>query len=356
MKDIAKRAGVSLSAVSLALSGRRRQSISSETRERILAIVDELGYRPNRYARTLATGLTNNLGVIISEISNPFFPEIIRNFELAATVSGFETQIVNTEYDPRREAFAVRKMIDERVCGIVVFTSQFSQKLVEDIVRNHIPIVLVGPGPAGPWIGRITVDFAKGLEHLLGHLVGLGHRRFAAIVGPKGISSAQTYTTNLKRIAKKKGLQLNQVLSCNYRHDGGMQSVSALVQDLNFPTAIFCANDLIALGAISALEQAGMRVPQDVSIVGFDDIVFARLARPPLTTAAVPREELGALAFQMISKMISLKRPIGESRVLTPVLVIRGSTAPSRVEPPEVAKPKSNDVLTKIPKTKRARS
>ena len=333
MKDIAERAGVSLSAVSLVLSGRRRQSISSETRERILAIVNDLGYRPNRHARTLATGLTNNLGVIISEISNPYFPEIIRNFEFAATASGFETQIVNTEYDQRRAAFSTRKMIDDRVCGIAIFTSQFEQELVDDIVRNHIPIVLVDPGPAGPWTSRITIDYAKGLEYLLGHLLGLGHRHFAAIVGPKEISSAQTYATNLKRIAKKKGLQLNQILSCNYRHDGGMQSVSALVHDPNFPTAIFCANDLIALGAISALEQAGMRVPQDVSIVGFDDIVFARLARPPLTTAAVPREELGALAFQMISKMINLKRPIGESRVLTPELVIRESTAPPRVDP-----------------------
>ncbi|HEY1902779.1 MAG TPA: LacI family DNA-binding transcriptional regulator [Terracidiphilus sp.] len=340
MKDIAERAGVSLSAVSLVLSGRRQGSISSETREHILAIVDDLGYRPNRHARTLATGLTNNLGVFISEISNPFFPEIIRNFELAATAHEFETQIVNTEYDQRRAAFSVRKIIDDRVCGIAIFTSQFEQKLVDEIARNHIPIVLVGSRPAGPWISRISIDFAKGLEQLLGHLVGLGHRHFAAIVGPKGISSAQAYATNLKRIARKKGLQLDQVLSCNYRHDGGMQSVSALVHDPNLPTAIFCANDLIAMGAISALEQAGIRVPQDVSIVGFDDIVFARLARPPLTTSAVPREELGTLAFQMISKMIGQKRPIGESRVLAPTLVVRGSTAPPRKSPPRAGRGK----------------
>jgi LacI family transcriptional regulator len=345
MKDIAERAGVSLSTVSLVLSGRRQQSISSEKREQILAIVDDLGYRPNRHARTLATGLTNNLGMVISEISNPFFTEIIRSFEFAATASGFETQIVNTEYDPQRAAFFVRKMIDDRVCGIAIFTSQFEQKLVDDIVRNHIPIVQLGPRPAGPWISRITIDFARGVECLLGHLIGLGHSHFAAIVGPQGILSARMYATNLRRIAKKKGLQLDQVLSCNYRHDGGMQSVNALVQNPNFPTAIFCANDLIALGAISALEQAGKRVPQDVSIVGFDDIVFARLTRPPLTTAAVPREELGALAFQMISKMIGKKRPIGESRVITPTLVIRGSTTPPRVDPREAAEPKSKGTI-----------
>lgn len=331
MIDIAERAGVSLSAVSLVLNDRRRHSISSETRMRILAIVDELGYQPNQRARSLATGLTNNLGVVVSEISNPFFPEIIRSFEVAATTSGFETQIVNTEYDPQRARFAVRKMIGNGVCGIAVFTSQFEQELIDEIVRNHIPIVLVGSAPAELWISRITIDFAKGLECLLGHLVSLGHHRFAAIVGPEKIPSARVYVDTLKSVMKKQKLQINKIVSCNYRHDGGMQSIHTLVGDPNFPTAIFCANDLIALGAISALEQAGIRVPQDVSIVGFDDIVFARLARPPLTTAAVPREELGTLALQMISKMTRLKRPQGESRLLTPTLVVRGSTAPPSV-------------------------
>jgi LacI family transcriptional regulator len=330
MKDIAERAGVSESAVSLVLSGRRRESVSSETRKRILAIVDELGYRPNQHARSLATGSTNTFGVIVSEISNPFFPEIIHSFEARATAGGFETQLINTEYDPQREKFGVGKMIDNRVCGIAVFTSQLDRKLIDEIVRNHIPIVSVGAASPQPWIGRITIDFSKGLESLLRHLVSLGHRRFAAIIGPKEIPSVSGYVDTLNAIARKEGVRINQVISCNYRHDGGMQSIHTLVRDPNFPTAILCGNDLIALGAISALEQAGMSVPQDVSIVGFDDIVFARLARPPLTTAAVPREELGALAFEMISKMASLKRPRGELRLLTPTLVVRGSTAPPR--------------------------
>ena len=220
--------------------------------------------------------MTNTLGVVVSEISNPFFPEIIRRFEVEATTRGFEIRIVNTEYDPQRARFAVRKMIDNRVCGLAVFTSQFEQKLIDEIIRNHIPIVSVGSAPTEPWISRITIDFAKGLADLLRHLVSLGHRRFAAVIGPDEY--------------REKGRTADyRVLSCNYRHDGGIQSIHRLVGDPHFPTAILCANDLIALGAISALEQAGMRVPQDVSIVGFDDIVFGRLAPPPLTTSAVPR-------------------------------------------------------------------
>jgi DNA-binding LacI/PurR family transcriptional regulator len=340
MKDVASRAGVSLSAVSLALSGRNQQSISAETRKRILAIVEELGYIPNQRARSLATGTTNSLGVIVSEIANPFFPEIIHTFEVAATAKGFETQLVNTEYDPQRASFAVRKMIDNRVCGIAIFTSQFERKLIDDIIRNHIPIVSIGSEPAEPWLSRINIDFARGLESLLRHLVGLGHRQFAAIVGPEEIPSVREYVDTLKSVAKKQGLRISQVVSCNYRHDGGMQSVHKLVRDPNFPTAILCANDLIALGAISALEQGGMRVPQDVSIVGFDDLVFARLARPPLTTAAVPREELGNLAFEMISKMIGQKRPKQESRLLSTELVVRASTAPPRAGTSRGVRPK----------------
>lgn len=330
MKDVAERAGVSLSAVSLVLSGRHPKSVSPETRRRILAIVDEMGYRPNQRAQSLATGMTKALGVVVSEISNPFFPEIIHSFEVAASVHGFETHLVNTEYDSQRAEFAVRKMIDNRVCGIAIFTSQFDRKLIDEIVRNHIPIVSVGSAPAEPWISRITIDFAKGLQDLLRHLADLGHRRFSAIVGPEGIPSVRQYMDTLKRVAKRQHLTIGEILSCNYRHDGGMLSIQALIRGSHFPTAILCGNDLIALGAISALEQAGIRVPQDVSIVGFDDLVFARLASPPLTTAAVPRTTLGNLAFQIISKMAANDHPREESRLLAPLLVVRGSTAPPR--------------------------
>jgi DNA-binding LacI/PurR family transcriptional regulator len=236
-------------------------------------------------------------------------------------------------------------MIDNRVCGIAIFTSQFDRKLIDDIIRNHIPIVSIGSEPAEPWLSRIRIDFAKGLESLLRHLVSLGHRHFAAIVGPEEIPSVREYVDTLKSVAKKQGLRIGQVVSGNYRHDGGMQSVHKLVRDPNFPTAILCANDLIALGAISALEQGGMRVPQDVSIVGFDDLVFARLARPPLTTAAVPREELGNLALQMISEMIGQKRPKRESRLLSTALVVRASTASPRTGTARRVRPKSNERL-----------
>ena len=339
---MAERAGVSLSAVSLVLSGRRRKSISEETRKRILAVVDDLGYRPNRRAQSLATGVTDTIGVFVSEISNPFFPEIIHGFEVSAATRGFQIQLVNTEYEPERAKSAVRKMIDNRVGGIAIFTSHFDAKLLDEIVRNHIPIVSVGSAPAEPWISRISIDFASGLQDLLRHLGSCGHRRFAAIVGPEQIPSVQEYVNTLKRVAAKGRMQVSQVISCNYRHDGGMQAVHALVKDPDFPTALVCGNDLIALGAINALEQAGIRVPQDVSVVGFDDLVFARLARPPLTTAGVPREELGMLAFEIISRMISAKRPREESRRITPRLVVRGSTAPPRTIRRQRSKRSSN--------------
>jgi len=330
MKDVAERAGVSLSAVSLVLSGRRPRSISLDTRERILSIVEELGYRPNQHARSLARGSSNALGVIVSEIANPFFPEIIHAFEALAMEHGFENQLVNTEYDEQRARLAVRKMIDNNIRGVAVFTSQLPDSVIEEIVQHRIPIVSVGSTPPGPWISRIRIDYAQGIEDLLRYLVKLGHKRFAAIVGPEDVPSARAYAITLAKVAKTVGVTIQDVISCNYRHDGGMQAVHTLVAGKQVPTAILCANDLVALGAISALEQAGMSVPKDVSVVGFDDIIFARLARPPLTTSAVPRQELGKLAFEMLSKMMRLKRPKGEIRRLIPTLVVRDSAAAPR--------------------------
>ena len=220
-------------------------------------------------------------------------------------------------------------MIDNRICGIAVFTSQLAGSLIDEIVQHRIPIVTVGPSSPGPWIGRIRINYAKGIEELLHYLVKLGHSHFAAIIGPEEIPSARAYATTLSNVAKKVGVSLQNVICCNYRHNGGMQAVHTLVQGKRIPTAILCANDLIALGAISALEQVDINVPQDVSVVGFDDIIFARLARPPLTTVSVDRQELGTLAFEMLSKMMQMKRPKGELRNLIPTLVVRGSAAPS---------------------------
>ncbi len=325
MKDIAERAGVSLSTVSVVLSGSRRLAISDETRRSVLAIAKELNYHLNAHASNLAKRSSNLFGLVISEIANPFFPEVIRSFESAATARGFEMRLFNTEYDPERSQRAVSMMITSNVCGAAVFTSKFARPLLAQLSKARIPAVLVRGGLTEPKVGTIQIDFGHGISQAMEYLIALGHTRFCAITGPDEIPSAKLYARAFLKTAKRLKVRNCPVFSCNYRHDGGMAAVRSIFQAKEIPTAILCANDLIALGAISELQRAGMSVPEDLSVVGFDDLVFAHLARPPLTTVAVPRNEIGSLAFHMLLKMQT--SDIIERHRVEPRLILRGSTA-----------------------------
>jgi len=325
MKDVAERAGVSLSTVSVVLSGSRRLAISDQTRRSVLAIAKELNYHPNAHASNLAKRSSNLFGLVISEIANPFFPEVIRSFESAAGAQGFDMRLFNTEYDPERSQRAVSTMITSNVCGAAVFTSRFGRPLVAQLVKARIPTVLVRAGVVEPKVGAIQIDFGHGIRQAMEYLIALGHARFCAITGPDEIPSARLYAAAYMKIAKQLKMQNCPVFSCNYRHDGGMAAVRSIFQTKDVPTAILCANDLIALGAISELERIGVSVPEDLSVVGFDDLVFAHLARPPLTTVAVPRNEIGSLAFHALLKM-QTSDTIERHRV-KPRLIVRGSTA-----------------------------
>jgi LacI family transcriptional regulator len=330
MKDVAEKAGISLSTASQVLSGSTKLAISKETRRRVLDIAKELNYRPNRNAQLLAQRAGDTFGLVISEIANPFFPEIIQSFESAAAARGFEIVLCNTEYDERRARAAVEKLLNNKVRGVAVVTSQFEPALIEHLTAQGVPIVSLNAAPA-PGVSTIEVDFAEGLHAAVEHLKKLGHRHFAAITGPADVTSAERYAVTLRRVMEERGAILQRVLECNYRLEGGMEAIRTLLSETSFPTAILCGNDLIALGAISVLEQVGRSVPEDVSIVGFDDIVYARLSRPPLTTVAVPRAELGRAAFDTLYRMQRGKRKRSEAVTLGTELVIRKSTAPPRV-------------------------
>lgn len=328
MKDVAARAGVSLSTVSHVLSGSQRLAISEETQKRVLAAALELNYHPNPHARNLARRVGDSFGLIISEIANPFFPEIIQSFESAAMARGFEILLCNTEYDPARAKAAVAKMSNNKVRGVAVLTSKFEPELVRQLTAQRIAVAAINPSLARPGVSTIGFDFTEGLNEAVDHLLDLGHSKLAVVTGPNDIPSARRYAETAIRVLQEHGVSLDKVITCNYRHDGGMEAIHTLLAEPQFPTAILCANDLIALGAISVLEQVGVSVPEDVSVVGFDDIVFARLARPPLTTVAIPRADIGRLAFETLDRMQRSKRPRGRTSILATHLVIRHSTAP----------------------------
>jgi LacI family transcriptional regulator len=327
MKDVAERAGVSLSTVSFVLNKKRGNSISPATSKRVWAAAQELNYHVNVHARRLARGHSNFVGLIISEIANPFFPDVIRGFETAASDRGFELLLCNTEYQPERMAAAVNKMLGEGVRGVAIMTSTFGEEQLKALASRRIPVVLLSVGPNSPRAREIEIDFSTGMLQAIDHLIALGHKNFGVISGPLHIGSAATTRNAILESLVQRGLRAEHVVECNYRVDGGMFAVRSLLNQSALPTALLCGNDLIAIGAISALQEANIRVPEDISVVGVDDIVFARLASPPLTTVRVPREDLGRLGFEVLEGMRRSSKSIPSKQQVETHLVVRKSTA-----------------------------
>lgn len=328
MKDVAQRAGVSAATVSRVLNN--THYIADDTRKRVLDVVKDLNYFKNVHARRLATGRSDLLGLVISEISNPFFPEVIRGFQAAAWDSGLDVLLLNTEYSAERVKSVIRKLVESDVRGVAILTSSLDSGATADLIDAGIGVVFCNLCKAARLVSNILIDYSRGISQAIEHVVSLGHRRAGVIAGPEGNGTASNIKQALVTGLKNRGLKPFPVVSCNYRVDAGASAVQNILAATHIPTIVFCGSDLIAMGAMNALQEAGVRVPEDISIVGIDNLPFAFLTRPPLTTVSVPREALGAKAFQALDKMLQLKRRKGSEYSLVTELVIRKSTGPAR--------------------------
>ena len=328
MNEVAKVAKVSAATVSRVLS--KSPYISAETVNRVMAAVDELNYHRNVHARRLAIGKSDLFGLVISEIVNPFFSEIIRGFQAAAWDRGFDVLLLNTEYDEKRTESVVQKLIENSVRGVAIMTSSLGDNFISTLTIKGIGVVTCNPVPANRLVSNVTIDYKRGLVQAIEHVASLGHRRAAVIAGPQSNRTASAIKHALVAGLKQRGLDPDPVAHSDYHFDAGASAVQAVLSTKDTPTVIFCGSDLIAMGAMIALEEAGINVPDDISIVGIDDIPFSFLVRPALTTIRVPREHLGALSFESLDKMLKLKRLRGAEYVVDTELVIRKSTAPER--------------------------
>ncbi|HEX8500004.1 MAG TPA: LacI family DNA-binding transcriptional regulator [Pyrinomonadaceae bacterium] len=337
IKDVAREAGVSTATVSHVINNTR--FVSEAVRARVFKAVERCGYYPNAHARSLASGRSQTLGLVVSDISNPFFPELVKSIEAAAFERGFDVILSNTDYDPDRTSHYVRRFIERKVAGVVIMTSELPAELLGELARRDVTVVFLDLGKPGVHMSNMTVNYEAGIEEAVTHLVALGHREVAFVSGPERLRSA---TRRLDAFRKSMRRHLPGARADFYRGDfrldGGRRAAAEMLAGRERPTAVLAANDLMALGVMVELRAAGLNIPRDVSVIGFDDIAFAALADPPLTTVCLPRAELGRRAVEALMTNIEHPERRGVQVNIPTYLITRASTAEARPAAPAAPK------------------
>ena len=331
IKDVAQMAGVSTATVSHVINNTKY--VTDETRASVLRAIEECNYHPNAQARSLALGRTNIIGLIVSDIANPFFPELVESIETAAFERGYSVMLMsmNTNYDADRAADYVRRLIGLKVAGVALMTAELDLMLVQELVKKKIPVVSQNFGNVGENMSSVTVDFASGVEEAVIHLASLGHKHIVHVAGPNKLNAAEVRRTAfLNSVARHIRDAKTAVYEGDFKFEGGRRAASEILAADALPTAIITANDMMAFGVMKELRGAGLSIPKDISIIGFDDIAFAELTEPPLTTVVLSRLELGRRTVEAL--MMNIERPDEkgiEVRIPT-YLIKRSSTAPPR--------------------------
>ena len=322
--DVAREAGVSRQTVSRVLNG--KGEIRASTRESVMRVIERLGYSPSGIARSLATNKTLTVGLVVPDITNPFFPEIARGVEDVARERGYEMFLCNSVEDPDREDDVLRALEDKRVDGTIICSSRLPDERLFPRLRQQRAAVLVNRLAPPDLAGTVRVDDAEGALRAVNHLLDSGRSVIGFLSGPptshSGRERAQGFKTALS--AAGDGLDGTLVRPCSPNPEGGYEGAFELLSERTDLDGLVCYNDLVAVGALRACAESGLRVPIDVAVVGCDDIMVASLLSPALTTLRVPKYEIGASAARMLLDRIGGKR--GENEVLLqPELVVRES-------------------------------
>lgn len=327
--EVAQRAKVSIATVSRTING--VPTVTPELSRRVWKAIEEMGYYPNTHARALVSGRSRVFGLIVSEITNPFFPEIVQGFEDFAVPHNYEILTTTTVHDPQRMALAVRRMIERRVDGVAVVTFGMEEALFDELKSRKIPLVFIDVGPPLPRVSNIKIDYLNGIRQAVQHLAALRHSRIAFISGPLSLKSALARQRAFIDSMKEIGLPVNPryLIEGNHTMEGGIAAFKKILALRTRPTAVMCSNDMTAIGVMRQSYEEGIRIPQDLSIIGFDDIRLAQFIIPPLTTVKMSQTEIAQLAFNALHAEVERKTPspTGTEYVLRTSLVLRDSTA-----------------------------
>jgi LacI family transcriptional regulator len=327
--EVAKRARVSIATVSRTING--IPTVTPQLSRRVWKVVEELGYYPNTQARSLVSGRSRIFGLIVSEITNPFFPEIVQSFEDIAVQNNYEVLLTSTVHDPKRMALSVRRMIERRVEGVAIVTFGMEEALFEDLKSRNVPLVFIDVGPSLPRISNIRIDYLHGLRQAVQHIAALRHERIGFISGPLTLRSAVARQRAFSHSMEEIGLPIepSYLIEGNHTMEGGIAAMRKLLALPKRPTAVICSNDMTAMGVMRESYDQGVHIPRDLSVIGFDDIRLSQFVVPPLTTVRMSQTDIARLAFNALLAETQRKTPSpsGTEYTLRTALVLRHSTA-----------------------------
>ena len=328
MRDIAKLAGVSSATVSNVING--SSVVRPETAARVRKVIEETRFVPNGSAATLKYGRSSSYGLIIPDITNPFFPEFIRSFEAILVSNSQDMFMATTDLHVSRMQQTIRRMLIRQVDGVALLAAEIETGPIEALIHHRVPLVTMDRRVVGPGLSDVMIDYLSGMREAVRHLRGLGHQRIAYIGGSSGLTISDHRINAFHQAMDDSGLPVRSeyIRSGNYRISGGETCMEELFSLTEQATAIMCTNDLTAIGALRVIRRHGLSVPEDLSVIGFDDIEMSDIIQPPLTTVRLSREDLAQAFYTALSDFGKDSHVTGREYRVTTSLVLRDSTGP----------------------------
>jgi LacI family transcriptional regulator, galactose operon repressor len=327
IRDVANAAGVSTATVSNVLN--KRGKVGRRTQNVVLSTVKRLGYLPNIHARRLASRDTRTFGIIVSDIENPFFPEVIKSFLARSRQLGYDAILSDTNYDPRRTLEAASRMMTHNVSGVAIMTSEISTHLIDELVHRKIAVTFLDLAPARNYVSTLRIDYASGIEQIVRYLYKEGHQRIAFVAGRPKLKSNVARLEAYEKFMLALGLKPGPILHGDLRFEGGLAAGMAIAKMSPIPSAVMAVNDLTSVGIMKGLTSAGLRIPQDISVTGFDKTRLAEYSIPSITTVDVHRDLLGQMAADALHALCSSLDPRGREYEISAELIVGQSSGPA---------------------------
>ncbi len=327
--EIAKRAKVSTATVSRTIN--RIPTVKPQLAKRVWKAVDELGYIPSMQARALVSGRSRTFGLIVSDITNPFFPEIVHVFEETALQHNYEVLLTSTVHDAERMKTAVRRLLEHRVEGVAVVTFGMEESLLDDLKLRNVPLVFIDVGPQRAHVSNIRIDYLHGIRQAVQHLAALRHERIGFITGPLSLKSAVARRDAFLQAMAEIGMTIDPelVVEGNHTLEGGVEAFTRMLTLAARPTAVLCSNDMTAMGVMRKSYAEGIVIPRDLSVIGFDNVHITQFMLPPMSTVEMSQAGIARIAFRALLEDVQrgTPNPKGTEYVLKTNLVLRESTA-----------------------------